>query len=94
MHTQKHMTKTRTLRVSAQSHATIQRFATERGTSLIAAVDRLVEEAERSRFWDGMDAYHAALRDNPQALADYRVESEALEGPIADGLDEWPWEAE
>ncbi len=92
MHTHKHMPRTKTLRVSLESYAALCRFASERGTSLIATVDQLVEEAECDRFWEAMDAYFAALQGDPRVLADYQAESEALATAVADGLDEWPWE--
>jgi hypothetical protein len=92
MATFSHTAKTRTIRVSTQSHESLRRWAAQHGCSLVAAVDQLVEEAERERFWEEMDAYHATLRENPQALAEYQAESEALEGPVADGLEQWPWE--
>ena len=85
---------TRTIRVSAGSHETLRRWAAASGASLVATVDKLVDDTERQRFWEAIDAYHAELRDNPAALAEYKAESDSLAGPVADGLDEWPWEEE
>ncbi len=76
------------------SHEALQGWAATAGVSLTATVDKLVEDAERQRFWEAMDAYHAELRDSPEALADYKAESNSLAGPVADGLAEWPWEEE
>ena len=57
-------------------------------------MDKLIDDAERQKFWDEMDAYHAELRDNAEALAAYKAESDALAGPVADGLEDWPWEGQ
>ena len=77
---------TTTIRVKTTTHQTLRERAKERGESLSDTVDQLVEDDRRRRMFDAADASWAALRDDPQAWAEWQAELALWESALADGL--------
>ena len=81
-----------TIRVSRETHKTARRLAEERQTSLTEIVAEAISEFERAAMLDAYAAAAARMRADPVAAADFDAEVRALEGTLADGLDEYPYE--
>ncbi len=77
---------TTTVRIRPETHEHLKELAEDEGLSLTEALDRLVEAARRQRIVDRANAAWAALREDPEAWADYRAEVALFEGAVADGL--------
>ena len=87
-------TESRTIRVRPAAYAWLTEEARTRGESMPDVVDRLIRDLERWRFAAAAQAGYARLRHDPAGWADYRAEVAALDGTVADGLEEFPWGGE
>jgi hypothetical protein len=81
-----------TIRVSPETHAIARRLAEERHTSLTEVVAEAISQLERAAMLEAYAAAAARMRADPAASADFDAEVRALEGTLADGLDEYPYE--
>ena len=81
-----------TIRVSSATHASVRRLAEERHTSLSEVVAEAVAEMERTARLEAYAAAAARMRADPEAAADFDAEVAALEGTLADGLEDYPYE--
>jgi hypothetical protein len=76
-----------TIRISEKSLQTLQKLADESGESMEAILDRALEEHRRRVFMDQVNADYAALRQDPEAWADYQKELDLWDATLMDGLD-------
>ena len=81
-----------TIRVSTETHAIARRLAEERDSSLSEVVEEAISKLKRTAMLEAYAAAAARMRADPVLAADFDAEVEALEGTIADGLDEYPYE--
>lgn len=77
-----------TIRVTAQTHATLSELAQDDGLSIQDMAARAVEMYRRQRIFDQANADFAALRADPVALAAWDAEVAAWDATLADGLPE------
>jgi hypothetical protein len=81
-----------TIRVSSETHANARRLAEERQTSISEVVADAISQLKRAAMLEAYAAAAARMRADPMAAADFDAEVRALEGTLADGLDEYPYE--
>lgn len=77
-----------TVRISDQTRDNLRELARRSGESMQTLLDRAVEQYRRSRFFADVDAAYAALRADPESWSEELAEREALDGTLADDLDE------
>lgn len=73
-----------TIRVDAETHASLLALSSERGTTLMATVREATDALRRQRFGEQVSHELAALRSDESAWADYLAEANSTE--IADGI--------
>ena len=76
-----------TVRISEKSHQALRKLAAESGESMQAILDRAIEEHRRRLFLEAANAEYAALREDPEAWAEYQKELALWESTLMDGLD-------
>ena len=81
-----------TIRVSSETHASARRLAEERRSSLTEVVAEAISLLERVARLEAYAAAAARMRADPVAAADFDADVRALEGTLADGLAEYPYE--
>lgn len=81
-----------TIRIPPTAHARAQRLAAVAGRSLGEVVDVALAHYERERMLAAYNEAMNRLQADPAAWADWQAEVESLEGTMADGLDDWPYE--
>jgi hypothetical protein len=79
---------TTTVRVKTTTHNALRERAKERGESLTDTLDQLVEEDRRRRLIDGAVRSWNALREDPEAWAEWQAELALWETTLADGLED------
>ena len=84
------------VRVSSQTIQILQDIADERGESVSAALDRVVEEARRARMLRAANEAYARIAADPVEDALWRAEIAAWDGTLLDGLpiEPEPWDEE
>jgi hypothetical protein len=73
-----------TIRVDAETHATLLELGEATGSSLIDTVREAAEALRRQRFASRVSVEFAALRRDGAAWADYLAEAESTD--VADGV--------
>ncbi|MBK6501688.1 MULTISPECIES: hypothetical protein [Candidatus Neomicrothrix] len=77
-------TRTTTLRLPVVLRDEIARLAAQRDSTLLEVVTDAVRRMQRDQWWSGV---HEALDAmNPEELAEYRAETDQLDGTASDGL--------
>ncbi|MBA3414869.1 MAG: toxin-antitoxin system protein [Chloroflexia bacterium] len=79
---------TTTVRVKTKTHQALRERAKERGESLTDTLDHLVEEDRRQRMIEGAQKAWAALREDPEAWAEWQAEMALWDSTSADGLED------
>ena len=79
--------------VERESHTNeiLQEIAAERGDTLSAALDRVVEEERRAHIVRAADDAYAAIAADPVEDALWRAEIAAWDGALMDGLEPESW---
>lgn len=80
--------------IGAQTHEILQEIAAERGETLSAALDRVVEEARRARIFRAANDAYAAIAADPVEDALWRAEIAAWDCTLMDGLEPESWDDE
>jgi len=75
-----------TITVSARTRERLKRLADDDRLSLDAELARILDQAERARFWAGARADYERLRADPREWADYLGELAGWEQLAGDGL--------
>ncbi len=84
---------TTSVRIRKADHEVLREMAAEDELTLTDELGRLIDEKRRERFIEAANREMAAIKENdPEAWEDLQEEYRSLEGTLADGLDEWPWE--
>jgi hypothetical protein len=73
--------------ISQKSLNTLQHLADESGEPVHVILDRAVEEYRRRLFIDQANRAYAALRQDPEAWAEYQHELALWDCTLMDGLD-------
>ena len=76
--------ETTTIRVDRDTHARLLDMSSESGDSLTETVRQAAEALRRMRFGSRVQEEYAALRNDPDAWADYVAEAESSH--VADGI--------
>ena len=76
--------ETTTIRVDRDTHARLLDMSSESGDSLTETVRQAAEALRRMRFGSRVQEEYAALRNDPDAWADYLAEAESSH--VADGI--------
>lgn len=81
-------TATTTVRVKNETRDRLRERAQERGESLSETIDQLVEDDRRRRLFAAANASWEALRQDPEAWAEWQAELALWETTLADGLED------
>ena len=76
------------VRVDEKTHDTIKNLASEAGLPMSLVVRSAIQDYERKRFFEEMNAAYEALRADPQAWAEELEERRAWEATLMDGIDD------
>lgn len=79
---------TKMMRIREDTFASIKEVAEEEHESMQALLARAWELYRRQRILELSNAVYAAMREDPQAWQEELEEREALEGTLADGLED------
>lgn len=71
-----------TVKIPADSHATLTSLAAEQQQSMGALLADLIERERRRRLFDEADAAYTRLKANPEAWAEYQAELKSMEGTL------------
>jgi predicted transcriptional regulator len=85
------MTST-TIRVPLSVHDRAQRLAEAESTTLGAVIEAALDRYERIRMMESYNEAMARLQADPAAWAEWQAEIASLEGPLAETLEEYPYE--
>jgi hypothetical protein len=77
-----------TIKVSAQTRDRLKRLADEDHLTMDAELARTLDQAEKARFWAGVQADYARLQAEPEEWADYVSELAEWDHAVGDGLDD------
>jgi hypothetical protein len=77
-----------TVRIRPETHAKLKELAGHAGESMPDTLDKAIDAYYRERFLEATNRAYAALKANPKAWAEELAERRALEGTLADGLEE------
>jgi hypothetical protein len=80
------MTEMTTIKVSANTRDRLKRFADEGHLTMEAALSQILDQAEDSRFWEGVRADYARLQADPGQWAEYTGELAEWDATAPDGL--------
>lgn len=83
------MPAVKTVKLSAEAHASLKELAEAEGVTLMEEIGRIIEEKRRQRMFDEAEKAYEELREDEAAWNDYRDEVEEIEGTIGDGLEEY-----
>src|SRR5437667_3789716 len=86
-----------TVRISDKAHTILRELAAESGDTMQAILDRALEEYQRRAFLEAANAEYAALRQDPEAWAEFQKELAVWDATLTDGLDpeeQWKPDAE
>ncbi|MBA2277422.1 MAG: hypothetical protein H0W06_06620 [Chloroflexia bacterium] len=81
-----------TIRVSPEAHARARRLADERHTSLGEVIAEALSQFERTAMLKAYNAAAARMRADPAAAAAFDAEVASMDGTLADGLEDYPYE--
>ncbi len=76
------------VRVSARTHEALRELAAQSGETMQAILDKAVEDYQRQRFFDELNAGYAALRADPKAWQEELEERAAWDVTLLDGLED------
>lgn len=79
------------VRVSRDVHRRLKKMAEEEGVTLSEAIDRLLEERRRTRFFEGTNQGFADLRNDEERWEAYQEETKEIDSAAADGLEDFPY---
>jgi predicted transcriptional regulator len=77
-----------TVRIKPETHAKLKELASKAGESLPNTLERAIDAYYREQFLADVNRAYAALRADPKAWAQELAEREAMEGTLADGLED------
>lgn len=80
-----------TVKIRADSHATLAGLAAEQQQSMGALLADFIERQRRRCLFDEADAADTRLKANPEAWAEYQAELKSMAGTLMDGLEDDPW---
>ena len=78
--------KTTTVRIEAQTQAKLRVLAEQSGASMQQVLGQAVEAYRRQRIIAETNAAYSALRNDPKAWSEERLERAAWDVTLADGL--------
>jgi hypothetical protein len=81
------MTDMTTIKVSVGTRDRLKKLAEEDHLTMEAEIAHVLDKAEETRFWEGVQADYARLRTDPQEWADYAAELAEWDQVADDGLD-------
>ena len=81
-------TESPNIRISPKSKAVLRELAQAQGTSMQAVLDAAIEQYQRDKFLDEVNAAYACLKSDPAAWAEELSERAILEGTLLDGLED------
>jgi hypothetical protein len=82
------MTVMTTIKVSAETRDRLKRLADAEQSTMEAALAKVLDQAEESRFWQGVKDDYARLQDDPEQWSDYVNELAEWDQTVGDGLDD------
>jgi hypothetical protein len=80
------MTEMTTIKVSVQTRDRLKLLADEEHLTMDAALSRVLDKTEDTRFWEGVRADYARLQADPEEWADYVGELAEWDATTSDGL--------
>ena len=80
------MTEMTTIKVSVQTRDRLKLLADEEHLTMDAALSRVLDTTEDTRFWEGVRADYARLQADPEEWADYVGELAEWDATTSDGL--------
>jgi predicted transcriptional regulator len=81
-----------TIRVPITVHDRAQRLAEAESTTLGAVIEAALDRYERIRMMEAYNEAMARIQADPAAWADWQAEIALLESPLAETLEEYPYE--
>jgi hypothetical protein len=86
------MAATATIRVDEKTREKLVELAAKEHTTLGAIVRDALDRYERDKFFAQVREDLIRLRSNPDEWNDYMAEFKSMDGTLADGLEDLPWE--
>lgn len=75
------------LRISKETHEKLRELARTQGLSMQGVLEKALDEYQKNRFFDSLDASFAALKNDPEAWAEELRERRLWESRLMDGID-------
>ena len=79
------------VRVSSETHRTLQQLSNRSGASMTALLDRAVECYRREQLFADAERAYRELESDPDALAELEAEYDLWDVTVADGLGREEW---
>ncbi len=83
----KTMTESPNIRISPKSKAALRDLAKRAGRPMQAILDEAIDQYQRDKFLDEVNAAYARLRANPEAWKEELAERQDWNGTLMDGLE-------
>ncbi|MBI4317092.1 MAG: ribbon-helix-helix protein, CopG family [Chloroflexi bacterium] len=77
-----------TVRISDTARETLRELAARTGRSMQDVLETAIDAYRRQQFFDEVDAAFRALKESPEEWQAEIEEREAVDGSLADGLEE------
>ena len=84
-------TKGYTVRVNPETHRVLRELATDSGESMMSVLEQAVERYRRERWLEEANEEWAAIRADPQAMAEIAAEQALWDNTLLDGLEDEQW---
>jgi len=81
------MSAAKTLTISLQTQRTIRALAKKTNLPAHEVVERAVEELRRKLLFEEANAAYTALQEQPEVWQEIKLEQEAWDATLADGLE-------
>lgn len=78
--------ESRSIRVSGRTHVVLGDLAAQLGVPMQDVVDKAVEQFRRQQLREASSRAYAALRQDPDAWAEFQAERAVWEQTLSDGL--------
>jgi hypothetical protein len=75
------------IRITPRSKATLRSLARQEGKSMQAILDEAIEQYQRDKFLDQMNAAYASLKSNAKSWKDEEAERALWDRTLQDGID-------
>ena len=79
---------TTTVRASEHSHQVLRALSDQRGVSMTEALDEVIEDWERRRFFEDLNSAFTQLKEDPEAWEEELAERAQWDEALLDDLDD------